>query len=142
MKDGRLFHEILDEFTNAKTREEKVSVLRKYDNNRLRDFFVMAYNPNIVFDVDIPSYRPAPEPEGLNWTHLEAEIPKLYRFIQGHPQKPNITREKAKSLLVVILESLHKKEAEILVNLIQKDLKVKYLTPNIVQEAFPDIKLS
>jgi hypothetical protein len=43
------------------------------------------------------------------------------------------------SLLVVLLESLHKDEAGLLVNLFKKDLGVKYLTKQVVMEAFPGI---
>ena len=141
MNSDRLFSEIFQEFQDAKTKEDKINVLRKYDHPIFRQFFVMLYNKNIKFDVEVPNYRPAPEPAGLNWTYLSMEIPKLYRFIVGHPRRTNITPEKQKSLLVVILESLHKDEADILVKLIKKDLGIKYLTPKTVKEAFPDIEL-
>jgi ferredoxin len=53
----------------------------------------------------------------------------------------NLTGKKQTQLLVVILESLHKDEAELFVKLIKKDLGVKYLTLQIVREAFPNLNL-
>lgn len=142
MSSDKLFSEIFQEFQNAETKAEKIEILRKYDHPRLRDFLAIAFNPMFEFDVEIPNYRPAPEPAGLNYTYLDMEVPKLYRFIKGHPKRvANITPEKQKSLLVVVLESLHKDEADLLVKCIQKDLKINYLTPKLVKEAYPGINL-
>ena len=104
----------------------------------------MVYNPDIKFEVEIPAYRPAIEPAGLNYTYLDIEVPKLYRFILGHPKLEGavLDEKKKKSLLTSTLESLHKDEAELLVKAItKKDLDVKYLTPRIIKEAYPDINI-
>lgn len=142
MSAEKLFTEIFQEFDAAESRPAKISVLRKYDHPRFRDFLAIALNPTFQFDVEIPQYRPAPEPAGLNFTYLDVEVPKLYRFIKNHPRRTsNISPEKQKSLLIVVLESLHKDEADLLVKCIKKDLQIKFLTPKIVKEAFPDINL-
>jgi hypothetical protein len=140
MSAEKLYSEVLQEFQNATTKQERISVLRKYDHPRFRTFLQAAFNPNIQFDVDVPNYRPAPEPAGLNFTYLDAEMNKLYRFVKNHPSRPaGLTKEKQKQLLLVILESLHKDEAELLVKVINKKLEVKFLTPTLVNEAFPGL---
>ena len=137
MINNKLFSEIFEEFEKAETKQDRINVLRKYDHPRLREFFIYLFNPTFEFDVEIPKYRPAQEPGGLNYTYLDIEIPKLYRFIKNHRNRPpGLTPEKQKSLLIVILESLHKDEAEILVKLIKKDLGIKFLTVKLVQEAY------
>lgn len=142
MSSEKLYSEIFDEFSDAELKSDKIAVLKKYDHPRFRDFLVIALNPMFQFDVEIPNYRPAIEPAGLNFTYLDMEVPKLYRFIKNHPKRTtNITPEKQKSLLVVVLESLHKDEADLLVKCIKKDLNVKFLTPKLIKEAFPDINL-
>lgn len=141
MSREKLYSEIFEEFQEADTRQDKINILRKYDHPRLRLFFELLFNKDIKFDVEIPTYRPAPEPAGLNYSYIESEIPKLYRFIEGHPDRTNVPPNKLKNLLVVVLESLHKDDAEILVNLFKKDLGIKYLTPKIVSEAFPGIRI-
>lgn len=132
-----LYSEIFAEFNKATTKAERLAVLRKYDHPRFREFLKYALDTNVKFDVVIPKYRPSPEPAGLNFTYLSSEVTKFYRFITGHPKRPaGLTPLKQKQLLVVILESLHKDEAEILVNLIKGDIGVKYLTLNLVSEAY------
>ena len=142
MSAEKLYSEIFADFESAPDRQSKINVLRKNDHNQFRNFLAIAFNKDILFDVEIPTYKPAPEPAGLNYTYLNLEVPKLYRFIKDHPKLTSeISQSKKKSLLVVILESLHKDEADLLVKLINKDLKVKGLTEKIVQEAFPGINV-
>ena len=142
--EAKLYSEILAEFDIAPTRADKIAVLRKNDHPRFRSFLAIVYNPDFKFDVEIPAYRPAIEPAGLNYTYLDIEVPRLYRFIPGHPKLEGavLDAKRKKSLLTTTLESLHKDEAELLVKAItKKDLDVKYLTARIIKEAYPDINI-
>lgn len=140
MSANLLYSEIFAEFDKATTREDRVAVLRKNADHRFTDFLTIVFNPNYIFDVVPPVYRPSVEPAGLNFAYLDSEIPKLYRFIKGHPQRsPDLKEQKQKQLLVVILEALHKDEAALMVKMFKKDLGIKYLTPKIVKESFPNI---
>jgi len=138
MIKNRLMFEILDEFENTKTESERIALLQKYDTHQFRNFLKHALDTTIEYDVEIPKYRPAPEPAGLNYTYLSMEIDKLYRFIKGHPSRPEgLTPEKQKQILLVLLESLHEKEAEILVKVLQGKFKVNFLTQKLIQKALP-----
>ncbi len=138
MFDGKLYTEILDEFQKAQTKQERIAVLKKYDHKNFREFLYYALEPTIEFDVEVPNYRPAPEPAGLNYTYLDLEVKKLYRFIKDHKLRPaGLTPEKQKQLLVVVLESLYKDEAELLTKVVQKKFKIPNLTIKLIQEAYP-----
>ena len=139
MSSELLYSEIFEHFENADTKAKRIEVLKKYDHKSFRDFLVLAFNPHVKFDMEIPEYRPSIEPAGLNHTYLDMEVSKLYRFIENHPKRTNTTEKKRKQLLTVILEALHKDEAELLVRLFNKDLKVKFLTSKLIQEAYPDL---
>jgi hypothetical protein len=140
MSAFKLYSEILDEFNQATTRADRIAVLRKYDHPRWRSFLQASFHPGIIFDAPIPKYRPAVEPAGLNFSYLDSEMVKMYRFVKNHPSRPEgLTPEKQKSLLTVVLESLHKDEADLVVKMMKKDLNVKFLTANLVSEAFPGI---
>ena len=142
--EAKLYSEILAEFDTAPTRADKIAVLQKNYHPRFKSFLAMVYNPDIKFQVEIPEYRPAIEPAGLNYTYLDIEVPRLYRFILNHPKLEGavLDEKRKKSLLTTTLESLHKDEAELLVKAItKKDLDVKYLTPRILREAYPDINI-
>lgn len=137
MIEARLFSEIFAEFESAETKPAKQAVLQKYWHPSLKMFLEYAFNPDIKFDVEPPtSYRPATEPAGLNHTYLDMEVPKMYRFIAGHPQRPaGLTPEKQTKLLTVILEALHPDESELFLKLIKKNLGIKGLTVKFIQEA-------
>ena len=80
----------------------------------------------------------------LNYTYLDIEVPRMYRFIPGHPKIEGtvLDEKRKKSLLTIVLESLHKDEAELLVKAItKKDLGVKFLTSRIIKEAYSDINI-
>ena len=142
MSSELLYSEIMDKFEKAQTKEERLQVLRKNGHDRFKQFLIMAFNPFIKFDVEIPNYRPSVEPAGLNFTYLDTEMQKMYRFIVNHPSRAKeLTGKKQTSLLLVVLESLHKDEAALLVKVIKKDLGIKFLTPKLVKEAFPDIDI-
>jgi hypothetical protein len=143
MSSELLYSEILDEFTNAPTKQDKINILRKNGDTRFKFFLELALSPNVEWDVIIPHiYRPAVEPAGLNFAYLDTEMPKMYRFIKNHPMRPQgYTAEKTTQQLQVILESLHKDESAIFAQLIQGKFKVKGLTSALVKEAFPDINL-
>ena len=137
-----LYSEIIELFQKAETRKDKIAVLQKYGSFSFQEFLYCAFHPDIKFDVEIPQYRPAVEPAGLNFTYLHNEMSKIYRFIVGHPKRsPDLTGKKQKQLLTVILESLHKDEAELFIKMFNKDLDVKYLSQQIVREAFPNLNI-
>lgn len=142
MSSNLLYSEIFEDFNKATTKEERIAVLRKNADARFKDFLVMALNPYVKFDITPPTYRPAVEPAGLNFAYLDTEMPKMYRFISNHPRRSGpISDEKQKQLLLVILEALHKDESALLVRVFQKDLGIKYLTPKLCKEAFPEIDI-
>lgn len=136
-----LFSEIFEEFQAAHGREGRLDVLRKYGsvNKWFCEFLNYAFNPKIQFDISrIPDYKPSPDPAGLSITNLNNEMRRLYIYIAGHPKRAaKLDARKEERLLNVLLGTLHKDEAQLLVGLFKKNLGIKYLTPLLVKEAFP-----
>ncbi len=141
MSSEKLYSEIFEEFEKATTKQERINVLRREGDERFRFFLQLVFNPAIEFDIIMPHiYRPAKEPAGLNFAYLDTEMPRMYRFIKNHPLRPpEFTAEKTTQMILVMLESLHRDEAAILIKVFQKEFKVKQLTANLVKEAFPDL---
>ena len=139
MIDAKIFPEIFEEFEKAETKADKMAILRKYWHPKFQEFLEYAFNPNIKFDVIPPKeWRPAVEPAGLNITYLDLEVPKLYRFIKDHPNRPSeLANDDAKKtkLLKVVLEALHPSESELLLKMLKKNLSIKGLTTKLIQEA-------
>jgi len=141
MSSEKLYSEIFEEFEKATTKQERLSILRREGDERFRFFLQLVFNPAIEFDIALPDrYRPAKEPAGLNYAYLDTQMPKMYRFIKNHPMRPEgFTAEKTTQQILVMLESLHRDEAALILKVLKKEFKIKNLTANLIKEAFPDL---
>lgn len=137
----RLYHEIIEEFEKANTKQEKINVLQKHGDIWFQEFLNFAFNPSIKWDItEIPNYKPAVEPAGLNYSNLNLEVRKLYLFIPGHPKyRGPLPKQKQAAILMNMLQSVNVNEAKLLEAVITKKLKVKSLTAKLVKEAFPNM---
>ena len=137
-----LLSEILRKVSNAKTKQEKVNLLRKHNTVALRQLLVINFDESIVSmmpEGDVP-YTPNDAPAGTDHTRLEQEYRGLYRFFKGGADKlPSLKRE---SMFVQLLEGLASEEAELIV--LAKDGRItekyKRITKAVVSEAFPQIE--
>jgi hypothetical protein len=68
------------------------------------------------------------------------ELKRVYLFVEGSTKAPKtLTDIRRQHILIQILEALEAKEADVFMNMLLKDLKVKGLTYKIIQEAFPGL---
>ena len=142
MNFNLMMHEILHEFEQAKTKDDKIAVLRKHGDKSFQLLMFYAFSPDIVFDATVPEYRAAKEPAGLNHMYLHSEVNRLYNFIVGHPKRAaGITTKKQQQLLAIMLESLFVEEAKLLADIISRKFKVKSLDIKILKETYPHIAL-
>ena len=141
MSSEKLYSEIFDEFEKLTTKQERIELLRREGDERFRFFLQLVFNPAIEYDIALPDrYRPAKEPAGLNFAYLDTQMPKMYRFIKNHPMRPEgFTTEKTTQQILVMVESLHRDEAAIILEVLQKKFKVKNLTIKLIQESFPEM---
>ena len=136
-----LISEVLRKVSNAKTKQEKVSLLRRYNSNALRQLMIINFDDSVVCELpegDVP-YSPNDAPPGTDHTRLEQEYRGLYRFFKGGAKLPGLKRE---SMFVQLLEGLSSEEAELLVLIKDGRLNEKYkrITKAVVSEAFPSIE--
>ena len=135
-----LISEVLRKVSNAKTKAEKVNLLRKYNSNALRQLMIINFDESVVSlmpDGDVP-YTPNDAPIGTDHTRLEHEYKGLYRFFKGGAKLSGLKRE---SMFVQLLEGLSDEEAELLCLVMNKKLSEKYkrITKTVINEAFPQI---
>ena len=133
-----LFSEVMDMVHKAKTKTQKVELLRKYKTDSLKMFLKAAFDPKIewVFPAGEVPYTPNDSPAGTDHTLLIQESKKLWRFIKG---ADNVTRQSQKeNMFFQMLEGLHESEAKLLINAKDKKLHQIYkgLSSNVVREAF------
>ena len=137
-----LISEILRKVSNAKTKKEKVDLLKKHNSTALRQLMIINFDESIISELpegDVP-YTPNDAPVGTDHTRLEQEYRGLYRFFKGGD--PRIKALKRETLFVQLLEGLSSEEAELLVLCKDGRLNEKYkrITKAVVSEAFPQIE--
>ena len=133
-----LLSEVFKKVNNAKTKPQKIKVLKENDSPALRAICKWSFDPNIVSAVPegIPPYIPNEAPEGTEHARLSTEHNKLYYYIKGgHDAIQSVKRE---SMFVQLLEALHPSEAEVLLHTKDKQLHRVYkgLSDVVVKEAF------
>ena len=135
-----LLSEILTKVHRAKTKGDKVRILREEDCSALRQICKWNFDPKI--ESELPSGTPPfianEAPEGTEHMLLRTEGDKLYNFIKGAQTHQSTVRER---MFIRLLEGLHKDEAELLILCKDKKLgadKIGYkgLSAPVCQEAF------
>lgn len=135
-----LIPEILDLVQQAKTKEEKVQLLRKHQTDCLIVLMRINFDPMLWMDLPEgePPYKKEPDaPLGLSPSNLYNEFRKFYIWLSPNT---GLSKFKKESLFVNLLESIHFREAEIVLLCKDRKLKTKYksITEDIVREAYPD----
>ena len=135
-----LMHEILQKVSNAKTKSEKIKLLREYNTQALRSLLIINFDTSVISmlpDGDVP-FKANDAPEGTQHTKLEKEARLLHHFFKGGS---NISQVKRETMFIQMLEGLHKDEANVLVLAKDKKLGKRWkITKQCVEEAFPQIK--
>ena len=135
-----LLSEVLQKAHNAKTKAEKINILRKNKSDALVSVFIINLDESVVPVVplgeDVP-YRKNEAPAGTEHSKLEHEARILYHFFKGGSKLTPIKRE---PMFIQLLEGLHQDEAEVVIKAVNKNLHKRYkVTQACVKEAFPEI---
>ncbi len=133
-----LYSEILDKVHKAKTKDQKVSLLKQNDSEGLRMVIKSSFDPKIEWtipDGEVP-YRANDVPMGTEHTVLAMECKKLWHFIKGADK--GTPQHKKEQMFIQMLEGLHDSEAKLLIAAKDKRIHQVYkgLSTNVVKEAF------
>ena len=136
-----LLTEILQKVSSAKTKKEKIDLLKEYNSQGLRSLLIINFDDSLEFllpEGEVP-FTPNDAPAGTEHTRLTQEYKGLYRFFKGGDS--TLKGMRREQLFVQLLEGLHADEANMLVSACNKDLQSKYrITKAVVAEAFPAIE--
>jgi len=142
---GLMVHEVLEKAAEAASRKDKIAVLQRYNTLALRDILKGSFDDSIQFILPPgkPPYREDDAPAGYTTSSLHNQTKKFRYFIKGGPGE-NLPPHKRERMFIEILESVHKKEAELV--LMMKDKKLagvyKGITKKLVQEVWPRLIIS
>ena len=133
-----LFSEVLDKVHKAKTKGQKIQILKEYNTEALRMIIKSSFDPKIEWAMPegkVP-YTPNDAPAGTEHSVLAFESKKLWHFIKG---ADNATpQHKKEQMFIQMLEGLHQSEADLLIAAKDKKLHQIYkgLSEPVVKEAF------
>jgi len=120
-----LISEVLQKVSNAKTKAEKITLLRQYNTPALRSILIANFDESIVSMLpqgEVP-FIPNDAPAGTEHT------------------SDSLQQSKRESLFIQMLEGLQEEEANVLILIKDKTLGKKYkITRACVEEAFPQIQ--
>jgi len=130
--------EVIEKFTKAKTRQEKIAVLQQNNSAALRDIVQGSLDPRIEWllpkgDVPYTACDAHNHPTNLLKKHRDF----LYCAKGGKGEQ--MSAVKREQIFFGIIESVHPKDAELVCRMINKKAPVKGLTLKLAQEAFPGL---
>ena len=133
-----LISEILDKVSKAKTKQNKVALLKQYNSPALRMVIKSSFDPKIKWALpegEVP-FKRNEAPAGTEHSVLAYESRKLYHYIKGG--NGSLSQRKRETMFVQMLEGLHETEADVLVAAKDGVLHQMYkgLSANVVKEAF------
>ena len=132
-------HEILEQVSKAKSRTDKINILKSNQNNwAMKDILRGTFDDLVTWN--LPNGKPPYEPadERSTPSNLMQHNKQFAYFIPNGPGS-KMAAVKREKIFLDMLETVHPKDAELLVGMINKKMPVKGITKKLVQEAFPDL---
>ena len=130
---------IFEDVAAANSIKARKKILLENESNQLKELLKYAFHPDIKFALPPgkPPYKTIGSPEEYNPTYLYPNIRKFYLYIEGGHD--GLTQLRREQLFVQMLESLHPKEAEVVIQIKDKKLNYRGLTYALVKTTFPEI---
>jgi len=134
----KFVYEVLEQFEKAKDRKAKVQVLKQNDTLALKSILAGAMDPKVEFLVP-KGPVPYTASEEHNAPSNLLNKYKDFRYVVKGGIGEKVPSYKRESIFLGILESVHPRDAELVVKMINKEKPCEGMTLKIIQEAFPDI---
>ena len=136
-----LVSELFDLVEKAKTKQDKITILKLNECEIVKGILALAYDPNLRFNLPEgrpPYKRDTDKPMGYQETTLNLEARRFYIWLTNDQ---NIKRLKKEALFIEMLEGLHYTEADLLCAVKDKDITSLYstITEDLVRETFPNL---
>lgn len=134
-------YEVFDEFAKADSKQDKINVLANNWTPTVKLVLQLAYRPEMEWKFkDYPERYKKPDTKpGISYASLDTELKRLYMFRVGNETAEKLTTKRAEEILMVLLESLEPREADIVIGIFKKDLGVKGLTYKFIRDNIPDV---
>tara|TARA_B100001094_G_scaffold92279_1_gene88186 strand:- start:1062 stop:1478 length:417 start_codon:yes stop_codon:yes gene_type:complete len=130
-------YEVFEDINKAQTKKEKVAILKENETWALKDIIKGSMDPNIKWHLPAGEVPYTPSQPHNAPSNLKRQNTKFSYFAKGGKgeEMPQYKREK---VFLGIVESIHPKDAELMVNMINKKTP-EGVTKAVIQEAFPGL---
>ena len=134
-------YEVFDEFAKANSKQDKINVLANNWTPTVKLVLQLAYRPEMEWkhnSYPVRYKKPDTKP-GISFASLDTELKRLYIFRKGNESAESLTPKRSEELLLIMLESLEPREADVVIGIFKKDLGVKGLTYKFIRDNIPDV---
>lgn len=138
-----MIHEILGAIKNIRSKEDRISFLKKHNSLALRDVLRGAFDDSVVWIIPLgePPYKKNSLAPGLSPNSLRSQSPKLAYFAKSGPGE-KLLAVKREKMYIDLLESIHPNEAQLIVDMVNKNINHSTyhgITKELVVETFPGL---
>lgn len=129
--------EILKHTVSLRGRQAKVDYLKKNASLPLKNVLILMYDRSKKFLV--PNTKPPYKPSEAEDNHgaLYRESRNLKYIVEGY-SPPNMNQAKRESIFINMLETVHRDDAELLIDMLQKK-RIKGLTTTVINDVFGNV---
>ena len=130
--------EVLEAAAKERKNSDRITLLQHYKCSALTDVLRGFYDKRVQFDLpkgEAPPYSATDESPPSNL--MRRNIMFKY-FVKGTPDCRALGQIKKEKLFVQLLESVHAKDSQLLVSMINKE-KIRGISSKLVLEAFPGL---
>lgn len=139
MSTKMYIHEVFDEIEKIPSMKERKESLQRHAKTRpvIPALLRLAYDKRVevLLPETDPPFKKSDLMEGLTDTRLDNEVRRFKVFIRGQGYD-NLRQPKREGLFLSILESLHSREAEIMVQCFQHKFRLKGFTIPEINDVF------
>ena len=139
----KLPHETFEAVEASNNVKDRVKILQDNATFALKTILQVNFRDDITFDFPegAPPYKKDEGAAGQQMQSIEKAIRQLKNIVSNNTRVNKVKKEK---ILIQLLETVHHKDAEVLIAMKDKDLKSLYksLTMSTVKKAFPTLKLT
>lgn len=132
-------YQILKLVESAKSRKDKIQVLRDNNIMALRDVLQGAFDPAIRFKLPEGAPPFTANEENTAPSSLLRHHRFFKYFVEGVGECEKLSNLRREKMFIEVLEAIHPQDAEIVIKMVAKKTPLKGLTKKLVQEALPDL---
>jgi hypothetical protein len=134
--------EILNMVSLAKTKEEKIKILKTHNSLALRDVIRASFDDSIVFLLPEgkPPFKTHLSNEGISPTDLKRSTTQFTYFVKGGKGSA-LTQARREKMFIALLEGIDPADAEVVCAMKEKKLQEKFpgISKDLVKEVWPKL---